>query len=371
VVAIACVGLAAPPVASAGDDASDAQMTVSLRLANAGQRPNLLGDLQVNCALFFVNGTSPGGRSRYVFANLRGRFTGAPDFTAGRGEARLAAGFWQVEALPPGRARVRFADLGIELDGRRVYVTARLTRGKALLSGAARQRIGVIRGAKLDDGPLRDRNGREVPSTYSAAVTGQFAMLGPMARALERTRCKGRRNRASRRLPAGYVAGRMTVEVRPARARGLAGTAELTVRGVDPVTVEPAAGATALAPPDDEGRFVAPITSGLPVPLACVVGDGCAPISGTYGVGGGFDLAFEGRRASVANLQVTSTGSALTNAQYTVTGTLNGAPVTIVTGPATAVNPWTDAFKAQAGAALGRDVFGAFGLLAQFTRTAG
>jgi hypothetical protein len=189
-----------------------------------------------------------------------------------------------------------------------------------------------------------------------------------MARAIERTRCKNRsRNRRSRRLPAGYVAGRMTVDVRPERARGLAGSAELTVRGIDPVVVEPTTG----APIDDAGTFVLPIISGLPVPLACVRGDGCVPIGGTYGLSGGFDLVFEGRRASVTNLQVTSTGSGLQDVQYTVTGTLNGGPVTVATGPATAVQPWPDAFKQVAGAALGREVFGAFGLLAQFPQTAG
>ena len=215
------------------------------------------------------------------------------------------------------------------LQGRRAFLTARVTRGRPLLAGSRRVRLAVIRGAKFDIGPLIDRRDQQVPNTFSGAITGRLTMLSAMSRALERTRCKDRRrNRLSRRLRSGYVLGRFTAEVRPDRATGLAGNAQLRPTALDPVTAQPAAGSTL----DGQGIIVAPIAAGSPVPLACVLGDQCIPSGGTFALGGGFELVLGDRRVLVSNLVTATTGTPPAALRQTVTGTLDGVPVTVADG---------------------------------------
>jgi hypothetical protein len=159
--------------------------------------------------------------------------------------------------------------------------------------------------------------------------------------------------------------------VRPDSAVGLAGTAHVwlnvgSASSDDLVTVEPTGGLT----PDDSA-FVAPIASGLPVQLGCYIGLSCFPSGGSIALGGGFDLAFEDHHASIANLVLTTSGSAPDALYQTLTGTLNGAPVTLVTkGPETDGQPsFTSDFAQRAGAALGTDIVGNMDVALLFTST--
>ena len=57
----------------------------------------------------------------------------------------------------------------------------------------------------------------------------------------------------------------------------------------------------------------------------------CLPGEGTLGLGGGFDLVFAGRRASVGNITVSTTGT-VDLLRQSIAGTLDGSPVTIASG---------------------------------------
>ncbi len=103
----AVLGGVFPAAAAAQED--DATLTLSLRLANAGQQPDFLADLQLNCTMFFSDGQVPNG-ARWVYAQMKDTPVGALDFGARRGEARLRGRHWQVggvsvERRAPGPVR--------------------------------------------------------------------------------------------------------------------------------------------------------------------------------------------------------------------------------------------------------------------------
>jgi hypothetical protein len=363
---VACSAVC-PVAAHAQDDSS--RLIVVLDAART-PRHDFYGDLLYNCNLFFSGGRVPDDTDPSAHAD--GPPVGSIDFAHSRGSAFLSGYAWQAEALAPyDRPRpVKFADIGVELAGRRIYLTARITHGRrALLQSVRRERLAVVRTARREDGTLRDRHGRPAPNTFTYIARGRLTMLPAMSRALERTRCKDRRhNPASHRLKPGYWLGRLTVALRQDQAAGLGGDVlyepDVTTPGDEddvPVAVEPTGGVTR----DRDGVLHAPMASGLPVPLLCESGVDCFAAGGSIGLGGGFDLVLAGRRASVTNVVVTTTlaGDTLT---HSVTGTLDGSPVTIAEG----LNaPLTDDFAQRAGTALGVPVDGGIGLLLRFTRT--
>jgi hypothetical protein len=359
----------APAVAAAGNDQT--RLIVSLSLANT-RHHNFLGQLQYNCDLFFSNGLVPEGNP--LLATAAGPPVGSLDFARGRGEAFVKRNNWQVEALPPSHARpALFANMGIALRGRTVFLTARVTHGRSMLGSARRQRLAMIRRAKIESGTLLDQHGRTAPNTFSFIASGRLRMLSAMSRALERTRCKNRRrNPASRRLKPGYDLGTLTVGLRPDKAAGLAGDVKFkpfaTARGEEadqPVTMQPGAGVRQ----DSKRNLIAPMTSGLPVPLACEAGGNCTPSGGGFGLGGGFDLVLGSRRTSVASIVVSTTGTAPDSLAESITGTLDGAPVTIAQGGFVGGFGFTEDFEQRAGAALGTPITGGLDMQPRFTRT--
>ena len=348
--AIACAGLALPAPASAGGFA-DTRFT--LRFA-----PGFVPAVRSHCAEFYVAGT----RSRGPSATVRGGHAGTLDVGDRRGEALSPGAEWQIGQ--PSRPWLRYATLGLELAGARAYVTAVTARAGAVPRGK-RRRIGEIRGVRIDAGLTTDSRGRAIPSTYRARISGRLALLGPMSRAIQRLSCRGRRR--ARRVGTGYVAGRITVDVRGEQASGVAGDTRVTVEpGAESVVVEPTGGNT----PDGQRAFTAPITSGLPIPLVCAFGLQCYPSGGTYALGGGFDLVNGGARASVTGIVVTPAGASVQDVVHTITGSLNGSPVTIVEGGAPdGPYGWTEDFSRRVSTILGVEAYGRLGVRAQFTRT--
>src|SRR3954470_682349 len=364
--------LAGVALAPAAADAQDTTaLLVALQLANT-RRHAFQNDLATNCNLFFSNGTSPEGNPQ--FATAVGPPSGSIDFEQNKGEAFVKRTGWQVEPLPPTHGRpTLFADVGIALQGRNVFLTARITHGHPFVSAARRQRLAIVRGAKRLDGPLLDSDGKPAPDTFSFIAQGQLKMLPVMSKALERTRCKDSRNRAPKRLKPGYDLGKLVVGLRPDHATGLGGDVQfrpdVTARGEDDdqrVPVEPTGGVTQ----DNKRVLTAPITAGLPVPLTCEAGNRCVPSGGSFTMGGGFDLVFAGRRASVANLSVTTTGTAPAALRSSLAGTLDGAPVVVGEGDSV-VNGFglSDDFMQRGGAALGVPIAGGINLIPRFTRT--
>ena len=362
VLLIATLSVVLAPAARAQE--GESTMEFSLRLANAGQSPNFLGDLQDNCTLLFARGVTGGGRSRWLYARGSGPAVGTLDVARGTGEVYNKASGWQLEALPPNRPRPTVLDdLGVALDGREAYLTGRVTRGRSLLSACAASGSRGCAGPSSKPGRC-DRRGQPVPNSFSSLVTGTLTMLPAMSRAIDRPRCRNRaKNPRSRRLPAGYELGRFSFEFRPGEAKGLEGSARLTVEpGAEGVGFEPGAGATR----DAAGRVITPITSGFPVPLSCALGQECLMSGGRITLGGGFDLVRGDRRVSVTDLALATTGE-IGAPRRTITGVLDGTPLTVGEGEGYFGVAFTPEFSERAGAALGTELFGGITIAPEFT----
>lgn len=363
--------LALAAVAAQGQEDRN-RLIYSLRIRLSGARGSFLGQLSYNCDDFFVGGFAEHPQGQWVYANGDASATGALHVRRGSGDVFIKGLDWQFERLPLAPPPVRFADVGISLRGAKVFITARITSGRAFFSAARRTPIAELHGVKTESGPLVDQHRRLIPNTVSFIGSGQATMLTAMARAIERVRCKnGRKNPFSRPIKSGTPLGRFVFGVRPDSVVGLAGTAHIGMNvsdgsSNDSVSVEPTGG---VAPHDNV--FVAPIASGLPLRLGCSSGLSCFPSGGSVALGGGFDLVFQGHRASVANLVLTTSGTAPDSLHQTVTGTLDGVPVTVFTkGPATEGQPrFTSDFVQRAGAALGTIIIGNIDVALVFTRT--
>ncbi len=348
------------PAADAAPNNTRLIATLEASHARFGHGPNVDQDLLRNCELFFSGGLALQGNP--PIAAVSGPATGTLNPRTRRGEAFARHSQWQVEALAPSRARpVTFSELGFALRGSSLFLTGRLTHGRSFTARAGRKKLAVARHARITPGPLLDQRRRPLPATYHVLIRGKLRMLSAMARPIERLRCKGSRNRQSRRLKPRYLLGRLTVSYRPNVASGLAGNAELPIelstddsRG-DPVTVDPTGGATLKG----GARVVAQFASGLPLPVFCFAGEGCRVSGGTVGLAGGFDLVLGARRTSVTGLAIAIGGKPPANFQYTVTGVLDGTPITIATGvPDTQQLDLTGDFVQRVSAALGTQVTG-------------
>jgi hypothetical protein len=308
-----------------------------------------------NCDLFFDNGSGTGGG----VAAEDGPASGSVSLAQRSGEAYLKRRSWQVENYdrpPAARARpsTSFTDLGLAFQKHSVFLTGRIVRGPVLIAASQRVKLAVARGAKVTVEPLLDRRKHPVPDTIGLFASGKLTMLPAMARALEAQRCKDPHVTTTRHISPGYPIGQLTARLLPGSATGLAGEATMFVfagptgNSSDQVTVEASGGSTLKS----EGHVVAPIATGAGVPLECIDGQDCMP-SGGFGIGGGFDLVLRAGRASVANLVVAIAGD-----QATITGTVDGTPVTVAVGPLGSEPSFTSEFDQAAGAALGVGIEG-------------
>jgi hypothetical protein len=153
------------------------------------------------------------------------------------------------------------------------------------------------------------------------------------------------------------VLGTVTVGLLPATATGLAGHAYLARPGLElantddgtPVAVEPTGGA--VAETINKTRYLRfDLAPGTHIPLTCQLGVVCVPaLGGGLALIGGMTLAYNGRTASVDGLAVAYDSTT----DPTVSGTLNGSPVTIKTG-----GSLTEDFLSQMSSALGAPVEG-------------
>jgi hypothetical protein len=192
-------------------------------------------------------------------------------------------------------------------------------------------------------------------------VSGKAKLTRKLAAAMNRARCTAPRFAAHSKgngpIKAGTVLGNVTVGLLPATATGLVGHLYLQSPGMQlenaddltHVTVTP----TGSVAPEKIGhtrylRF--DLAPGTRVPLTCDLGVGCVPSPGaTIPLAGGFGFALNGRTAALDGLAV---GFDSTPNQ-TITGTLNGAPVTVADG-----GGLTDDFLNGLGAALGAPIEG-------------
>jgi hypothetical protein len=255
--------------------------------------------------------------------------------------------------------------MGVETTRGRVFLTGRIraTRTRSAAAGR-RQRLAVIAKPRYTEGQVPGRAANSLQFT----VTGNAAITRPLAAALTRARCTSKRfaGRGSGPVRAGTQLGRVTVALLPGTAVGLAGQSFLESPGFrlqsedgTAVGVTPAGGAASTRVAGQSYlRF--DLAPGARTPLACEFGTSCVPSGGGFGLSGGITLSLNGHTADVGALAVSYPGPS-------ITGTLNGSPVTITT---TGVD-FTDDFLARAGAALGATLNGRVQpLVTRFTTTA-
>lgn len=292
--------------------------------------------------------------------------TGTYDSATARAKAVSPGAALRFDSFLERRKATILSNLGVELAGARTYVTAVVSHGKSRFSAAKRSRIALVKRSKRREGQFRTTKGESIPSTWIYARQGTMTLLAPLAKALERDRCKRGRfvSSRTRRIRAGTVLGHLTVQLYPDRATGTAGSLGLgnsdmllEIEGEDtepPIKLAPAAGATGTGVASEEEPAIAfPLAPGARVPLTCVKGSKCRPSAGaSFGLTGGFTLSANGRTATVAGLSALYTDTPA-GVRLALNGSLDGAAVTVATGFADGPPGLTEDFAARLAAALG------------------
>jgi hypothetical protein len=227
-------------------------------------------------------------------------------------------------------------DVGLELAGRRAYLTGTLHGTRAFsIRVAPRRRLVSLSRVSITS---KANHGHLLVTVHARA-----RMLRPLAATFERLRCKGPRE-SGHAIRTGESLGPFTAAIDPARAIATAGTTTLGIAvygsGYSGPSVEPTGGARST----DKGmRFAwAP---GTHVPAACT--DVCVPSSGTLHLAGGFDVVQGAQRVSFTDLALDVAGE-----RYTISATVAGARRTGATGDRSRLDFTPDAI-ALIGSVLG------------------
>jgi hypothetical protein len=252
-------------------------------------------------------------------------------------------------------------DMGVTVSPHKVVLTGVIRPTRSRAAAKKRERLAVISKPHFSAGPRPDVVGKPYSSSYRFVVTGRAKITRKLAAALSRARCSAPRFAAHSKgngpIKAGTVLGNVTVGLLPATATGLTGHAYLQSPGLrlensDDLT-RVAVTPTGSVVPEKIGhtrylRF--DLAPGTRVPLTCDLGVSCVPSPGAVvPLAGGFTFALNGTTAALDGVAV---GFDATPNQ-TITGTLNGAPVTVA-----ADGGLTDDFLNQLEAALGAPLDG-------------
>ncbi|HEX7291771.1 MAG TPA: hypothetical protein VF250_11660 [Conexibacter sp.] len=265
-----------------------------------------------NCVLP-VYGWSRDSTPRYVGLTEHPR--GLLDVTGRSGEAIVPGEAIHVDRIFSPRPRALAAtDVGIQLAGRRAYLTGTIRASRSYSARAARR----VRLAQLHRVTLTSRS---VRGTLVVGVRGRATMLAPLAGMFNRLRCRGPRV-DEHPVRVGAPLGTVTATIVPARASAAPTSFRLGVElgGALPAApaIEPTGGAQA-----DYGDVRFAVAPGTRVTATCDA-DGCEPTDGSVPLVGGFDFTDGTRRLSVTQLELSLTGG-----RRTVTGTVAGTRTTI------------------------------------------
>ena len=267
---------------------------------------------------------------------------------------------------------IRIGAFGLKANGGALTVTGRIERARTIFArfGPAKPLL-RLKGVTVESGPFQ-RKGKDVPDTFVIAVQGRATVLPAFARELTRIRCRGRHIVTSRPIHAGTPFGAVRVQLRPDAAIGIGGTLDiggLRASGYDPVADQDVTvTVTPTAPARQAGQAIRwELPADLRTPLRCEASYNCVPAIGAqFALGGGLVLSVGDRSTTVANLAVASESSNGSPAPV-VTGTLDGAPITVIRGGDT-----TSEFDERVSAAL--QISGlrssAGGVFAHFAKTA-
>jgi hypothetical protein len=286
---------------------------------------------------------------------------GAWDPAAGTGHAIEPAGAVLFDSFSQKFDHVGHAwsmdRVGVVLAGGQVRITATVRRAKSRLVAAPRRvTIATIAHPRFLSGAahIRDRKGKLVgyePNSFLMAVTGRATIASGYLAAVRRWRCRGKTaNFKSEALRVGQPFGKVGLTIFPTAGTGQGGTLDLTdgpaLQTQDDqtrVTVAPLAPAQTVTK-QRVSTLQLPIAPGAAVPLTCQNGFRCEPTGGSMSLAGGLTLSLNGRTSTIAALAV----SFAANGVPTLTGTLDGQPLTLQNG-----STLTDDAVTRLSAALG------------------
>jgi len=220
-------------------------------------------------------------------------------------------------------------------------------------------------------GPFQ-RKGKVVPDTFEIGLSGRATILPALAREVTRIRCRGPHIVTSRPIRAGSSFGTVQLQLRPDAATGIGGTFEiggLKATGYDAANDQDAnVTFTPTAPARQVGKAIHwDLPADMHTPLLCEASYNCVPAVGAqFALGGGFVLSYGARSTTLADLALSSQDFN-GRPRPLVTGTLDGAPITVISGTDT-----TSEFDDRVGAALGLSSLrtGTTGVFVHFTNTA-
>jgi hypothetical protein len=267
---------------------------------------------------------------------------------------------------------IMIGSLGLKTVGGGAVVTGRIQRTRTIFARfGPRKPLLRIKRMTYEAGVFQ-RQGKAVPDTIVIGGSGRATVMPALAHELTRIRCRGPHIVTSHPIRAGLSFGVVQLQVRPDAATGVGGTFEigsLDVTGYDATTDQDVTVTiTPTAPARRAGKAIRwDLPADLRTPLQCEASYNCVPAVGAqFPLGGGFVLSLGGRSATVANLSVASQDfNGLPGP--VVTGTIDGAPITVLHGGDT-----TSEFDDHVSAALGiaglRSVAGI--VAAHFTKTA-
>jgi hypothetical protein len=262
--------------------------------------------------------------------------------------------------------------LGLKTAGGGAILTGRIQRTRtAFARTGPRRPLLRIKRMTYEAGPFQ-RKGKDVPDTIVIGGSGRATVMPALARELTRIRCRGPHIVTSRPIRAGTAFGTVQVQLRPDAATGLGGTFEIgnfEISGYDATTDQDVTvTVTPTAPARLAGKALRwDLPADLRTPLVCEASYNCeAAIGAQLPLGGGFVLSRGERSTTVTDLAA-AFEDAYGSPSPVVTGTLDGARITVFRGSGT-----TTEFEDHVSAALGLiDIRSAAGpIAAHFAKTA-
>ena len=260
----------------------------------------------------------------------------------------------------------------LKMTGAGALVSGRIQRTRTIYSRVGPRRpLLRIKRFGFDMGPFQ-RKGKVVPDTFEIGLSGRATILPALAREVTRIRCRGPHIVTSRPIRAGSSFGTVQLQLRPDAATGIGGTFEiggLKATGYDAATDQDVnVTVTPTAPARQVGKAIHwDLPADMHTPLLCEASYNCVPAVGAqFALGGGFVLSYGARSTTLADLALSSQDFNGRPGPL-VTGTLDGAPITVISGTDT-----TSEFDERVGAALALDSLrtGTTGVFVHFTNTA-
>lgn len=247
---------------------------------------------------------------------------------------------------------IRIGSLAFKATGSGAVVTGRIDRTRTIFSrlGATKPLLRIKRWG-FDAGPFL-RKGKPVMDTFVVGISGNATVMPALTRELNRIRCRGPHIVTSHPIPAGTFFGLVKFQLRTDAATGLGGTFEmggLEATASDPDTGDDVAVTiTPAAPARLAGKAVHwDLPADQRVPLTCKASYECGLAVGVqFPLPGSIVFSAAGRSATLANLAL-DTHDLNGLVEPVITGTLDGAPVTVARGSDTSSD-----FDPALGAAL-------------------